>query len=86
MSPIVFEVWDIHFLLFLFRNGHLDIVKYLVDGGHCQPNSMDDYGRTTLHYAARYVHQSAYTLAILHGTCRVSDEGGPLHDAFVFSY
>ena len=32
-----------------------------------------------------YINQRI-TLAILHGTCRVSDEGGPLHDAFVFSY
>ena len=38
---------------FLFRNGHLDIVQYLVDGGHCQPNSKDNDGETALHYAVR---------------------------------
>ena len=37
---------------FLFRNGHLDIVQYLVDGGHCQPNSRDKYGYTALYDAA----------------------------------
>ena len=56
------KIWDIHLLLstclvfsvsfFLFRNGHLDIVQYLVDGGHCQPNSKSNYGETALHYAA----------------------------------
>ena len=40
--------------LLLFRKGHLDIVKYLVDGGHCQPNSKDENGETILHHAARY--------------------------------
>ena len=44
----------------LFRKGHLDIVKYLVDGGHCRPNSKDKDGETALHYTARYVHQSVY--------------------------
>ena len=38
--------------LFLFREGHLDIVQYLVDGGHCQPNSKDSGGGTALHLAA----------------------------------
>ena len=32
-----------------------------------------------------YINQ-CITLAVLHDTWRVSDEGGPLHDAFVFSY
>ena len=54
------KIWDIHLLLstclfsvsfFLFRYGHLDVVKYLVDGGHCQPNSKNNYGETALHYA-----------------------------------
>ena len=55
------RIWDIYFLLstclvysvslFLFSYAHLDIVKYLVDGGHCQPNSKDKDGRTPLHYA-----------------------------------
>ena len=67
---IVFEIWDIHFLLstclvlfvslFLFREGQLEIVRFLVDGGHHQPNSKDNVGRTALHYAAEYVHQSVY--------------------------
>ena len=48
------------FFIFLFRNGHLDIVKYLVDEGHCQPNSKDNNGWTPLHYAAMYVHKSVY--------------------------
>ena len=32
-----------------------------------------------------YINQRI-TLAIHHGACRVSDEGGPFLDAFVFSY
>ena len=38
--------------LILFRNGHLDIVKYLVDGGHYQSNSKGEDERTALHIAA----------------------------------
>ena len=48
------------FFFFLFRSGHRDVVQYLVDGGHCQPNSKDKDGETALHWAARYVHQSVY--------------------------
>ena len=64
------RIWDIHFLFstclvfsvsfVLFREGHLDVVQYLVDGGHCQPNSKDSDRETALHWAVRYVHQSAY--------------------------
>ena len=61
-QPIVFLIWDIHFhlltfsvSLFLFRKGHLAVVRFLVDGGHCQPNSKDSGGRTALHWAAWYV-------------------------------
>ena len=38
----------------------MDIVKYLVDGGHCQPNSKDEDGGTALHFAAVLVHQLVY--------------------------
>ena len=48
------------FFFFLFSNGHLDVVRFLVDGGHCQLNSKDNHGETALHWAARYVHQSVY--------------------------
>ena len=72
MQYIVFEIWDIHFLLstclvlfvslFLFREGQLEVVRFLVDEGHCHPNSMDNVGRTALHYAAKYVHASISVL------------------------
>ena len=56
----VLLVLELSVSLFLFSYGHLDIVQYLVDGGHCQPNSKDNYGWTPLHLAAMYVHKSMY--------------------------
>ena len=38
---------------FVFSCGHLDVVRFLVDGGHCQPNSKNKYGETPLHYAVK---------------------------------
>ena len=40
------------FFLLLIRNGHLEIVQFLVNGNHCQANAVDNYGNTALHYAA----------------------------------
>ena len=56
----VLLVLELSVSLFLFRYGHLDVVQYLVDGGHCQPNSKDNGGWTPLHEAAMYVHKSVY--------------------------
>ena len=40
------------FFLLLIRNGHLEIVQFLVNGNHCQANAVDNDGKTALHYAA----------------------------------
>ena len=42
---------DLCFLLFI-RNGHLEIVQFLVNGNHCQANAVNSSGNTALHYAA----------------------------------
>ena len=39
------------FLLFI-RNGHLEIVQFLVNGNHCQVNAVNSDRWTALHYAA----------------------------------
>ena len=38
--------------LLLIRNGHLEIVQFLVNGNHCQANAVDNDRKTALHYAA----------------------------------
>ena len=40
------------FFGFLIRNGHLEIVQFLVNGNHCQVNAVDNYGWTALRHAA----------------------------------
>ena len=67
-TPVMFtpplpRIWDIHFLFSIclvysvsfsfFRDDHLEVVQYLVDGGHCQPNSKDKDGETALHWAVK---------------------------------
>ena len=37
------------------RWGRLDVVKYLLNDTHCDPNVMDKDGETPLHLACRYV-------------------------------
>ena len=39
--------------LLLIRNGHLEIVQFLVNGNHCQANAVDADGDTALHDAAQ---------------------------------
>ena len=39
----------------LFRCGHLNIVQFLVDGNHYNPEVKDNDGETPLHKAAGYV-------------------------------
>ena len=41
------------FFLLLIRNGHLEIVQFLVNGNHCQVNDVNCSGWTALHYAAQ---------------------------------
>ena len=40
------------FFLLLIRNGHLEIVQFLVNGNHCQANAVNSNKETALHYAA----------------------------------
>ena len=51
-NVIVIIIVMIIIVLFLFRNGHLRIVKFLVDGQHCNLEAKSDTGRTAIHYAA----------------------------------
>ena len=37
----------------LIRNGHIQVVKFLVDGQHCNSNAVDEDRWTSLHFAAR---------------------------------
>ena len=47
-------------VLFLFRNNHLNVVKFLVDGKHCNLEAKDKDEWTVIHWAARYVYQQYY--------------------------
>ena len=38
-----------------FRHGHVEAVAFLIDGGHCQVDAIDQRGFTALHYAAWYL-------------------------------
>ena len=40
-------------LVFLFSNYHKDIMIWLVNEGHCDPNVRDNDGETVLHFACR---------------------------------
>ena len=35
------------------RNGHFNVVKYLVDEVHCDPHVVNEYGWTPLRYACK---------------------------------
>ena len=47
--------YDVHnmIVLFLIRNGHLKVVRFLVEGKHCNPEAKDGGGWTPLHEAAK---------------------------------
>ena len=56
MSVLVNTVWCMYCkCLFLkyCRNGHLDVVRYLVTEADCNPNVRDSCGETPLHVACR---------------------------------
>ena len=38
------------------RNGHLNVVKYLLNEAHCDPNVKTEAGCTPLHYACELVY------------------------------
>ena len=40
------------FITLLIRRSHLDIVKFLVNEAHCKADTVDQLGKTPLHYAA----------------------------------
>ena len=40
-------------ILFSCRNGHLEVVKMLIEDHHCKENGKDIFGDTPLHYACR---------------------------------
>ena len=41
----------IYFITLPIRNGHLDIVKFLVNKAHSNADVVDHLGKTPLHYA-----------------------------------
>ena len=43
---------DTVFIL-LIRNGHLEVVQFLINGKHCNPDAADKNGFTALHLAVR---------------------------------
>ena len=45
--------YAIYVFLLLIRNGHLEIVQFLVNGNHCQANAVDNDRWTALHLAAQ---------------------------------
>ena len=61
-------------VLFLFRNGHLNVVRFLVDGQHCNLEAKDKEGGTAIHYAAWYVYQHCYILQYYSYNVIVRDE------------
>ena len=40
-------------VLFLISYGHLEVVRFLVEGQHCNPEAKDGGGQTPLHEAAK---------------------------------
>ena len=42
----------IYFITLFIRNGHLDIVKFLVNKAHCKADAVNWFGSTPLHFAA----------------------------------
>ena len=38
---------------FVTSNRFWHVVKFLIDGGHCPGNTVNEYGETLLHHAAR---------------------------------
>ena len=56
MHVSVFEHWVVYYrCLFLqyCRNGHLDVVRYLVTKANCNTNVRNNNGETPLHKACR---------------------------------
>lgn len=51
-TPIVYFVFPPYLYAFC-REGHLDIVRYLVTEASCDPSVRDDDGETPLHAASR---------------------------------
>ena len=49
---ITSDLLCIYVYVLFIRNGHLEIVQFLVNGNHCQANAVNSYGKTALHYAA----------------------------------
>ena len=58
MDAICYEVtgkyWSviIIFIILVIRSGHLEILKLLIEGKHCEPDAVDKNEWTALHYAA----------------------------------
>ena len=47
----------------------MNVVKYLITGQHCDPNSRGQYGWTPLHYASQYGHLSIINYLITELNC-----------------
>ena len=43
----------IHGSYLLIRYGHIQVIRFLVEGQHCDCNAVDKYGMTSLHLAAQ---------------------------------
>ena len=49
---ITYNVITIMFFVLLIRNGHLEVVQFLVNGSHTDPNAVNKDGKTAVHVAA----------------------------------
>ena len=50
-SPVIFVSTSSFSVIWYSRLGLLEVAKYLVNEGHCDPNARNNDGETPLHYA-----------------------------------
>ena len=66
------------------QTGHTEIVRYLIETGHCDPNCKDNGGKTPLYYATER-GPIKYLIETGHCDPNCKDNGGktPLHYALL---